>query len=60
MAVEQLQQQLKDSEVHVALLQAQVAAAQAEAGAARDSAAQLLAKQVVAEGDHVRGCSALG
>ena len=54
--VEQLQQQLKDSEVHVALLQAQAAAAQLEAGAARDAAAQLLAKHVAIETDHVRDC----
>ncbi len=58
--VEQLQQQLKDAELHVALLQAQLVATQAEAGTARDSAAQLLAKQLVTEGDHVRGCAAVG
>ena len=59
MDVEQLQQQLKDSEVYAALLQAQLVATQAEAGTARDNAAQLLAKQLVTEGDHVRSYAAV-
>ncbi len=52
--VDQLQQRVADADVHVTLLQSQLAAAQAEAVQGRESAAHLLAEQAAAEGNHVR------